>query len=48
MKNTRGAEAEQLAAQYLQRHGLKLLQKNYRCRYGEIDVVCTQGATLVF
>lgn len=44
----RGAQAEQLAAQFLQRHGLKLLQQNYRCRYGEIDLILQHGVTLVF
>jgi putative endonuclease len=46
--NTRGAQAEQLAAQFLQRHGLKLLQRNYSCRYGEIDLILQDGDTLVF
>jgi putative endonuclease len=45
---TRGAQAEQLAAQFLLRHGLKLLQQNYRCRYGEIDLILHDGITLVF
>ena len=45
---TRGARAEQLAAQFLQRQGLKLLQQNYRCRYGEIDLILYDGNTLVF
>jgi putative endonuclease len=43
-----GAEAEQRAAQFLQSHGLKLLQQNYRCRYGEIDLILQEGSTLVF
>lgn len=43
-----GAQAEQLAARFLQRHGLQLLQRNYRCRYGEIDLIMRDGATLVF
>lgn len=43
-----GAQAEQLAAQFLQRHGLKLIQQNYRCRYGEIDLILHDGNTLVF
>ena len=47
-RSSRGALAEQLAAQFLQRHGLKLLQQNYRCRYGEIDLILQDGATLVF
>jgi putative endonuclease len=46
--STAGAQAEQLAAQYLQRQGLKLLHSNYRCRFGEIDLVCQQYDTLVF
>ncbi len=43
-----GALAEQWAAQYLQRQGLQLLERNYRSRYGEIDLVMRDGATLVF
>lgn len=47
-KSAQGARAEQLAAQFLQRQGLKLLQQNYRCRYGEIDLILQDGATVVF
>jgi putative endonuclease len=43
-----GAQAEQLAALYLQQQGLKLLQSNYRCRFGEIDLICQQKDVLVF
>ncbi len=43
-----GAEAEQVAAQFLQRHGLTLTHANYRCRFGEIDLILRDGATLVF
>lgn len=46
--STRGAQAERLAAQFLQRRGLKLLQQNYRCRYGEIDLILQDADTLVF
>jgi putative endonuclease len=46
--NQNGAEAEQAALVYLQQQGLKLLEKNYRCRYGEIDLVCQDRQTLVF
>ncbi len=45
---TKGAQAEQLAAEFLQRCGLGLLQRNFRCRYGEIDLIMRDGATLVF
>jgi putative endonuclease len=46
--NKLGALAEQLAAQYLQQQGLKLLQTNYRCRFGEIDLILQDTSSLVF
>lgn len=45
---TAGAQAEQLAAQYLQQRGLKLLQMNYSCRFGEIDLILQHGDIHVF
>jgi len=44
----RGRRAEELAAAYLQQKGLALVERNYRCRYGEIDLIARDGATLVF
>ena len=44
----RGESAEALAAAFLQRRGFKILTRNYRCRFGEIDLVAESGATLVF
>ena len=46
--SARGAQAEILAAQFLQHQGLKLLQQNYRCRFGEIDLILQDGDALVF
>ncbi|HTP94728.1 MAG TPA: YraN family protein [Burkholderiales bacterium] len=46
--NRRGAAAENLAADFLRRHGLRLLEQNYRCRFGEIDLVMREGCTTVF
>ncbi|HXU92247.1 MAG TPA: YraN family protein [Gallionella sp.] len=43
-----GALAEQWAAQYLQRQGLKPVAYNYHGRFGEIDLIMRDGATLVF
>ena len=43
-----GAQAEQVAAEFLQRHGLTLVQSNYRCRFGEIDLILRDRETLVF
>ena len=35
----RGQQGEDLALRHLRRHGLRLLQRNYRSRWGEIDLV---------
>ncbi len=43
-----GAQAEQIAARFLQRHGLTLVQTNYHCRFGEIDLILRDRETLVF
>lgn len=43
-----GRDAEQLAASFLQQQNLVLLEQNYRCRFGEIDLVMRDGQTLVF
>ncbi len=45
---TPGARAEQWVMRYLQQQGLQLLAQNYRCRFGEIDLIMQDGATLVF
>lgn len=43
-----GAIAEARAADYLTARGLSVIARNYRCRGGEIDLVCRDGASLVF
>lgn len=43
-----GHEAEQLAASFLQRQGLTLLEQNYRCRFGEIDLIMQDQQAIVF
>lgn len=45
---TRGQEAEDLACRYLQERGLHLLERNYRCKRGEIDLVMRDTASIVF
>jgi putative endonuclease len=44
----RGAQAEDAAGEFLTHRGLTLLERNYRCRFGEIDLVMTDGHTIVF
>lgn len=46
--NNAGFEAEQLAETYLRKQGLKLVVKNYHCRFGEIDLIMKDGKCLVF
>jgi putative endonuclease len=43
-----GASAEDAAAAFLTARGLKLVERNYRCRFGEIDLILRDGRTLVF
>ena len=43
-----GLQAEQWAVQHLQQHGLKLVAQNYRCRFGEIDIIMQDALVLVF
>ncbi|MCP5246597.1 MAG: YraN family protein [Burkholderiales bacterium] len=44
----KGSDAEQTALSYLLGQGLELVERNYRCRFGEIDLVMSEGKTLVF
>lgn len=44
----RGHHAETVAAEYLSRQGLKLIDRNVRAGRGEIDLIMQDGATLVF
>lgn len=43
-----GSAAEDAAADFLQQKGLKLIARNFRCPYGEIDLIMQDGKTLVF
>jgi len=43
-----GRRGEKIAARYLHEHGYKVVERNYRTRFGEIDLVCTQRDKLVF
>ena len=43
-----GYAAEQRALDYLSARGLQLLERNYRVRVGELDLVMADGSELVF
>ena len=46
--NIAGAWGEGIAAAYLQKKHYKLVAMNYRCRYGEIDLIVKNRRYLVF
>ena len=47
-RSVAGAHAEDLAAAFLVARGLALVERNFRCRLGELDLIARDGKTLVF
>ena len=43
-----GADKERQAAEYLTGKGMQVLETNFRCRQGEIDLICRHQGYLVF
>ncbi len=43
-----GRAGEAAARSYLQNRGYRLVENNFRCLYGEIDIIAFHGSTLVF
>jgi putative endonuclease len=43
-----GDRGENMAAKYLRNQGYKILERNFRCDMGEIDIVAKEGKVLVF
>ena len=43
-----GRQAEDLATRFLEKKKFRIIARNYRCRGGEIDLVCRDGKVLVF
>ncbi len=43
-----GAKGEQIAAEYLERESMTVLDRNWRCRDGELDLVARDGTEIVF
>ena len=51
MEDTRkalGSRGEDLAVQYLKKRGFKVIERNYHCQWGEIDLIAREKNTLVF
>lgn len=47
-KTMLGDRGEERTARYLESIGYEILERNYRCRGGEIDIVAREGDDLVF
>ncbi|MBC7765848.1 MAG: YraN family protein [Hyphomonadaceae bacterium] len=45
---TLGALGEQAAVQYIKKKKYKIIEQNYRCRAGEIDIIAMHKGELVF
>lgn len=43
-----GSSYEKIAGEYLALHGYEILEYNFRCRRGEIDIIAKDGEYLVF
>lgn len=43
-----GNKGEDIAANYLQKNGLKIINRNIKNRYGEIDIIAKQNNMLIF
>lgn len=43
-----GQGGEQYVAEYLEKKGYRIVDKNYRCKLGEIDIIARDGEELVF
>ena len=47
-KRQEGQKYEDTAAAFLEKHGVRILERNFRCRFGEIDIIGTQDNVLIF
>ena len=48
VRHALGRLGEQLAAEHLERLGYEIVERNYRTRWGELDIVAYDGETLAF
>ena len=47
-KQQLGKFGEDLAVSYLTSHGYRILQRNFKARYGELDIIAIHDNTLIF
>ncbi|GMQ64756.1 YraN family protein [Vallitalea maricola] len=43
-----GSKGEEIAAKFLEKQGYKIIDRNYRCRFGEIDIIGMDSDYLTF
>jgi putative endonuclease len=48
VKFFKGRKGEDLALEYLEKNGFVIIEKNFRSRFGEIDLIVKDGQTIVF
>jgi putative endonuclease len=48
LRHCLGATGERLAAEHLERRGFSVVERNFRTRWGELDIVAFDGRTLAF
>ena len=47
-KRTVGAEYEDMAAEYLKKQGVRIIERNFACRTGEIDIIAEEKGCICF
>ena len=45
---TKGNLGEDLAVKYLKKHGYKIVERNYTCQFGELDIIAKHNGFYVF
>lgn len=48
LRQSVGKKGEELASAYLEKAGYRIIERNYRCVFGEIDIVAEDGTGIVF
>jgi len=43
-----GNRYEEIAAEFLEKHGVRIVDRNFRCRFGEIDIIGLKDRVLIF
>ncbi|MDD6202294.1 MAG: YraN family protein [Lachnospiraceae bacterium] len=47
-KRKTGTFYEEIACKYLQKQGIKILERNFNCHFGEIDIIGKEGDCVIF